>query len=199
MIRRITFADADLAKQIAELHCQEISGGVLGTLGPRFLGQLYRYIAVAPGSAVWADIEEGSLRGFICGSRDDKKMFTSVVARGWLRLFVAGILALGKRGVISGVLSTIKVLVGPTTNEDQPRAQLLSIAVSQHHRRQGVASALVAVLHDQLAEWKVDRTLVWTTNSNLPALSLYEGSGYVRRFEVRHVPEDMVGLVRTFL
>ena len=197
MIRRITFADADLAHQIAELHCREISGGVLGILGPRFLGQLYRYIAVAPGSAVWADFEEVSLRGFICGCRDDKRMFAFVIARGWPRLVLAGLLSLGGRGVVAGVLSTIRVLIGPTANDDQPRAQLLSIAVSQDYRRHGVASGLVTVLHEQFAGWHVDRALVWTTKSNLPALTLYERSGYERRYEVRHSPENMVGLVRT--
>lgn len=199
MIRRLGFADADLAREIADLHCREITGGVLGILGPRFLGVLYRYIADSPDSAVWADVELGSLRGFICGCRDDKSMFRSVIARGWPRLVIAGLMSIGKRGVLSGVFSTVKVLVGPSTASDQPRAQLLSIAVAEHHRRKGVASGLISELHSHMREWSVDRTLVWTTDSNRPALCLYEGSGYIRALSVHHSPENMVGLVRVVI
>lgn len=198
MIRRLGFADADLAREIAELHCREITGGVLGILGPRFLGVLYRYIADSPDSAVWADVDDGLLRGFICGCRDDKAMFKSVIVRGWPRLSIAGLMSLGKRGVLSGVISTIKVLVGPSSGIDQPRAQLLSTAVSEDHRRKGIASGLINELHKQFGEWNVGRMLVWTTESNLAALSLYQGSGYVRSLTVRHSPEDMVGLIRDF-
>lgn len=196
MIRRLSFADVDLARQIADLHCREITGGVLGMLGPRFLGVLYRYIANAQGSAVWADVESGSLRGFICGCRDDKAMFRSVIARGWPRLSIVGFISLWRRGVLSGVISTAKVLIGPSSESNQPRAQLLSTAVAENHRRKGVASGLIVELHKQMGEWNVDRTLVWTTESNSPALSLYENAGYVRTLSVRHSPEDMVGLVR---
>ena len=196
MIRRLNYADADLARQIADLHCREITNGVLGILGPRFLGVLYRYIADAQGSAVWADIENGSLRGFICGCRDDKAMFKSVIVRGWPRLSIVGFISVWKRGVLSGVISTINVLIGPSSESNQPRAQLLSTAVSDNHRRKGVASGLIAEFHLQLAEWGVERTLVWTTEANVPAQNLYKNSGYCRALSVRHTPENMVGLIR---
>jgi len=196
MIRRLGFADADLAREVAELHCREITGGVLGILGPRFLGVLYRFISDAPDSAVWVDVDDGSLRGFICGCRDDRAMFKSVIVRGWPRLSLVGLMSIGKRGVLSGIISTIKVLVGPGPGTAQPRAQLLSTAVAEGHRRKGVASGLITELHKQFGEWSVGRMLVWTTESNHAALSLYEGSGYVRAITVRHSPEDMVGLIR---
>lgn len=196
MIRRLGFGDADLVREIAELHCREITGGVLGILGPRFLGVLYRYIADSQGSALWADVDNGSLRGFICGCRDDKAMFKSVIVRGWSHLSIVGLMSVWKRGVLSGVISTVKVLIGPSSESSQPRAQLLSTAVAEDHRRKGVASGLIVELNKQMREWNVDRTLVWTTESNSPALSLYENAGFVRTLSVRHSPEDMVGLVR---
>ena len=198
MIRRLQFGEAALAKEVAELHCRHIEGGVLGILGPRFLGTLYRYIADSSGSAVWVDVDEGALRGFICGCRDDKAMFSAVLRRGFPRLALAGIASLGRRGVITGIFSTIRVLVGPSVGTDQPRAQLLSIAVSEAHRRKNVASGLVGQLHQQFALWNVNRALVWTTESNSPALGLYESHGYRRSFSVQHSPEDMVGLTRDF-
>ena len=198
MIRRLQFDDAALAREVAELHCRHIEGGVLGILGPRFLGTLYRYIANSAGAAVWVDVDEGALRGFICGCRDDKEMFSTVLRRGFLRLALVGIASLGRRGVVSGVLSTIRVLVGPSVGTDQPRAQLLSIAVSEDHRRKNVASGLVAQLHQQFTNWNVNRALVWTTESNEAALGLYESHGYLRSFSVHHSPEDMVGLTRNF-
>lgn len=198
MIRRLQFDDAALAREVAELHCRHIEGGVLGILGPRFLGTLYRYIADSSGAAVWIDVDEGALRGFICACRDDKEMFSAVLRRGFPRLALAGIASLARSGVLSGVLSTVRVLVGPSVDTDQPRAQLLSIAVSESHRRKNVASGLVAQLHQQFALWNVKRALVWTTESNSAALGLYESHGYRRSFSVQHSPEDMVGLTRDF-
>jgi ribosomal protein S18 acetylase RimI-like enzyme len=196
VIRRLEFQDAKLAREVAELHCQQITGGVLGILGPRFLGTLYRYIAGSQESALWVDVESQSLRGFICGCRDDKRMFRDVLKRGFVRLALEGFVALGRKGVISGVISTVRVLVGPSAGESQPRAQLLSIAVSERDRRKGVASDLVKELHQQFVGWGVDRALVWTTATNSAALSLYRSHGYVDSFTVAHKPEDMVGLVR---
>ena len=196
MIRRLEFHEAKLAREVAELHCEHITGGVLGILGPRFLGTLYRYIAASPVAAVWVDLDRGELRGFICGCSDDKQMFRQVLTRGFVRLASEGLLALGRKGVLSGVISTVRVLVGPDAGENQPRAQLLSIAVSEKHRRKGIASILINELHRQFVDWRVQRALVWTTDTNLAALGLYRTHGYVDAFTVAHSPEDMVGLVR---
>lgn len=184
-------------KVVANLHCNEIPGGVLSILGEDFLAVLYRYISQAPNCGVWVSEDGGDIKGFITGCVDDKKMFRWVLSHGLLPLIAVGMKSITKPGVIAGAVSVLKVLLKTKHDEPTPRSQLLSLAVHPGCRKEGIGRSLVQALEIEFDTWGVDECLVWTTQSNLRAITFYESNGFIRRFTVQHATEDMVGLLKS--
>jgi len=195
-VERLSKSDTARFKVIASLHCNEIPSGVLSILGEDFLAILYRYISQAPNCGVWVREDDGNLKGYITGCADDKKMFRWVLSRGFISLAAVGIRSIIKPGVFTGAISVLKVLLKTKHDEPTPRSQLLSLAVHPGCRKEGIGRALVQALEMELETWGVDECLVWTTQSNLRAITFYESNGFIRRFTVQHTTEDMVGLVK---
>ena len=196
-VERLSKSDTARFKVVASLHCNEIPDGVLSILGEDFLAVLYRYISKAPNCGVWVSEDDGNLKGFITGCADDKKMFRWVLSHGLIPLTAVGIRSIIKPGVISGAISVLKVLLKTKHDEPTPRSQLLSLAVHPGSRKEGIGRALVQALEIELGTWGVDECLVWTTQSNLGAITFYESNGFIRRFTIQHAIEDMVGLVKS--
>lgn len=57
-------------------------------------------------------------------------------------------------------------------------ADLTRIVVAESHRREGVASALLAALHDAAARAGAERMLLEVAESNVDARELYAAHGY---------------------
>ena len=196
-VERLHKSDTARFKAVASLHCNEIPGGVLSILGEDFLAVLYRYISQAPHCSIWVSEDGGNLKGFITGCADDKKMFRWVLSHGLLPLIAVGIRSITKPGVIAGAISVLKVLLKTKHDEPTPHSQLLSLAVHPGSRKEGIGRSLVQALEFELVTWGVNECLVWTTQSNLRAITFYESNGFIRRFTVKHATEDMVGLLKS--
>ena len=181
---------------IANLHCKEISGGVLSIFGEEFLATLYTYISEAPNCGVWVSEDREEFNGFICGCADDKQMFRWVFVRGFFPLFAIGLKSITRSGVLSGAINVVKVLLKSKHDEPTTRAQLLSLAVKSDSRGKGIGRSLVHVFEIELGAWGVDEWLVWTTNWNLAAIKFYESNGFRQALTGKHSTGDMVGLLK---
>jgi ribosomal protein S18 acetylase RimI-like enzyme len=193
---RLKQTDKAYFKDVAKLHCNEITGGVLSILGEEFLAVLYRYISVAPQCGVWISHDRGNLKGFISGCAHDKKMFRWVLLHGLFPLVAVGLKSITRPGVIAGAISVVKVLLNSNQDEPTPRSQLLSLAVNPKSRNEGIGKSLVRELETELGVWGINECLVWTTQSNLRAIAFYESNGFTKSFVVQHSTENMVGLLK---
>ena len=193
---RLHRSDKSHFGDVANLHCKEITGGVLSILGEEFLAVLYRYISDAPECGVWISHDRGNLNGFISGCADDKKMFRWVLLHGFFPLVAVGLKSITRPGVILGAMSVVKVLLNSNRNEPTPRSQLLSLAVNSDSRNKGIGGSLVRALETELGVWDINDCLVWTTQSNLRAIAFYESNGFRKSHVVQHATENMVGLIK---
>ena len=193
---RLHRSDKSHFGDVANLHCKEITGGVLSILGEEFLAVLYRYISEAPECGVWISHDRGNLKGFISGCANDKKMFRWVLLHGLFPLVAVGLKSIARPGVISGAISVVKVLLNSNQNEPTPRSQLLSLAVKPESRNEGIGKSLVRELETELGMWNVNECLVWTTQSNLRAIAFYESNGFKKSYVFPHSTENMVGLIK---
>lgn len=84
-----------------------------------------------------------------------------------------------------------------------PEAEILNIAVSQSHRRQGLAQSLLLYLSDFLKENSVEDIFLEVRASNVPAQSLYRKFGFevigIRRKYYSAPTEDAVLMKKTTL
>jgi ribosomal-protein-alanine N-acetyltransferase len=89
---------------------------------------------------------------------------------------------------VRGALPTVTYLVAESegavvghavTSSAGDIAELQRIAVDEHHRRTGVASALLAGVVDAAARTEADRLLLEVREDNRGALSFYADAGFV--------------------
>ncbi len=77
-----------------------------------------------------------------------------------------------------------------------PECEILSIAVSPEHRRQGIADTLLSHACDVARENKCETLMLEVRESNLPARSLYEKHGFhtvgCRRAYYKNPTEDAI-------
>lgn len=139
---------------IARLHKESIPGGFLSSLGMTFLSRLYQGIARNPGSCVIVERgPDGKVAGFVCGALSVKKCYQQVLLRGFLSLGLPIALKLLRPAVIKRVWETLRYPGKKPENTASADAELLSIAVSDLARGQGVGKKLVC----ELEKWFVDK------------------------------------------
>ncbi len=86
------------------------------------------------------------------------------------------LVAEGEAGV--GEAKTVLGYVGSQTCFED--ADILNVCVAPEARRRGIAAALMRELELRLAPKGVERITLEVRTSNVPAIRLYEGLGYIR-------------------
>lgn len=146
---------------VASLHIQQISHGVLSRMGADLLARIYREIARQPGSGLWVAMDQKRVAGFICGCKDTSATFRKVILRtsGWLAMFALGILVRfrfpkfvrimlypGRKGAGNSHASSVCFRV---------KAELLSIAISDEYQQLGIGRRLIETFEKRLVDWEV--------------------------------------------
>ena len=146
---------------VASLHIQQISHGVLSRMGADLLARIYREIACQPGSGLWVAMDQGKVAGFISGCKDTSATFRKVILRtsGWLTLFALGML------VRLRLLQFFRIMFYPMRkvsgsphvfNFCTPvRAELLSVVVSADYQQLGLGKRLIGTFEENLRGWNV--------------------------------------------
>ncbi len=167
-----TGGDVD-AKQAALLHAEQISEGFLASLGPRFLGLLYRRVARWPRSFLLVAEEGGVVVGHAAATEDVGGLYRQFLLRDGLVAAVVAAPELARRW--RGALETLRY---PSGHGELPPAELLSVAVDSRFRGRGIGRALVTEANAELVRRGVDDARVVVAATNLPALALYSSSGF---------------------
>jgi GNAT superfamily N-acetyltransferase len=181
--------------EIARLHSDEIRHGVLPKLGIEFLGALYRALAAAPRTGVWAAFEDGKIVGFLAGCADVRRTYRWVLARPtiWVRLAAAAP-AVWRLGM-GRLLSPFTYVRGRSTRNDggthamssMCAAELLAIAVRPAARGRGLATGLVTAFETALCTWSVlDCYRVSTNVTDRASNRFYRILGFSPKGTLRH-------------
>ena len=164
-VRPATIAEAAVA---ARLHVASISEGFLSRLGPSFLKRLYRRVVRDDRSFLFVADVDGTVVGMIAGTEDVSALYRRFAVRDGL---IAGLVAAPTLVRNAGsVLETWRYGGG---EHDLPSPELLSIAIDDAARGQGVGRALVAALNEEFARRRVGDVKVVVGARNAAALALY--------------------------
>lgn len=189
VVRRARASDAPA---LAHLHRSEMPDAFLPMLGQGFLRQLYGSIVSDPRAVAVVAEEGGRVVGFaaaVPSVRDSYRRFYRT--RGPLAALMA-LPRLASPRVVRRVLETARY---PTEADRLPDAELLSIAVDEAHRSQGLGRELARRAVDGLAGRGVDRVKVVVGADNATANCFYEGMGFepAARIEVhRGTPSNVL-------
>jgi len=162
-------------RQVAELHAAAIDQGFLSELGPRFLTLLYEALDQSHGSLLIVDTEGARLRGFVSGGSGLGPVYRNLLTR-----LPALICALWPVFFSYRKLKRIaEVLLYPskTRNEELPRAELYSIAVSPEFRGAGVAERLYKRLREEFSARGITEFKIVVGDTLAPAQAFYRKVG----------------------
>jgi ribosomal protein S18 acetylase RimI-like enzyme len=185
VLRTGTSADGAAA---AALHASQISEGFLASLGPRFLGRLYRRLPRVPGSFLLVLESEGRAVGFLAGSVDVGALYKEFLVRDGARavLDCAGHLFRSPRRV----LETLR----HGTSGEPAEAELLAVAVDPEARGLGGGTMLVEGFLTEIARTGRTTADVVVASGNAPAIALYRRAGFavVERIELHRGSESLL-------
>lgn len=188
-VRRGVGADAH---SVATLHADLVADGFLATLGPRFLGRLYRRMLRSSRAFVIVGDSDGAVCGFVAVAEDTRAFYRDFLVRDGV---LAGLVALPRvLGAPRHVWETFRY--GTAAAEAAlPRAEILAVAVAPSAQGHGLAVRLVTEALAELGRRGVPSARVVTAMDNEPARRTYERAGFERRerIEVHHgVAQDVL-------
>ncbi len=182
---------------VAVLHCSAFPGQLLTLIGPRLIRRFYGQFIILPGSFAFAASRDGLLVGFVAGSTDKNELFRRFYRSNllWIGLKVIvspAIWSLMSRNV-SGRRSHFKRLLQSlsrkksehsdaeqTVTDSRIPNRLMSIAVSEPCRGQGIAEELVDRFCKQLSDEGFEEVGLSVLAKNERAIRFYEKTGWLR-------------------
>ncbi len=170
-IRTGTGADAAAA---ARLHAGQISEGFLASLGTGFLTRLYRRVACSDGSFLLVADEHGHQVGFLAGTMDVGKLYKKFLLRDGAFAAIAAVPRLLRAW--PRALETLRH--GGSGEPAKGSAELLAIAVDPGRRGSRIGARLVARFLDEARLGGARTAHVVVGAANIPAIALYERSGF---------------------
>lgn len=189
-VEPINPSDAELFYQAAKLHINSIHHGILPLLGECFLARLYRLIAIAPNSGVWAIVINGKLRGFLAGCANVRITYRWILLNHILGLAWAGRSSFFKVGVLSKLYYIVSYPIRRQSNDRKQHpgidAEVLAIAVEQIEHGKGYGRALLAEFEEALRYWGVNDYRVLTNITDSSSNAFYLSTGFEAQGSIRH-------------
>ncbi len=184
-------AKKEEARQIAEIHKQEIKKGFLSSLNIFFLTTLYSAIIKSTSSFCVVAEEGGRVIGFIAGSKNLKEFYRYFLKRYFIQ---AIFILLPQVFNLQKLRKIFEALFYPQKEKDLPEAELLTIAVKKDYQGQGIAGQMLFKFIVEMKNRKVKIFKVLVGSELEPAVKFYKKNGFefvkdinVHKNQVSHV------------
>jgi ribosomal protein S18 acetylase RimI-like enzyme len=169
----IRFADAADAWRLADMHARRINEGFLASLGPAFLGRLYRRVVRSPRAFAIVAEERGRIVAFCAAAESVGRLYREFVIRDGI---MAGVAAAPR--LVRSLLHVVETLRYPGATGELPEAEILAVVTDVEAAGRGWGSL---VLRETLAELErrgCASVKVVAAASNDSALALYRKCGF---------------------
>ena len=173
-------ARRDDATSLARLHRAVFPGGVLPSLGERFLARLYRAFATDAGTVAVVAADGPKVIGLAIAVVSSRRFSLRFALRHGAAAAVAAAPSLLEPAVLRRALETARMSVGDTL----PGARLIALAVDPARQREGIGRRLVADVVDRLAARGAPEVALVTEVRNDGANAFYETLGFRRGGEI---------------
>lgn len=173
----IRLAKIEEAKEIANIHMDELATGFLSSLGLSFLSLFYKSIILSPFGFAIVAIDNDRVIGFISGTMDIKKFYKFFIKKYFVSFFSILAVKLFKPSVFKGFL---ELLFYPEKikSPDIPASELLTIAVLSDYHGKGIAQNLLCEFANEMEKRGVNCFKVVVGESLKRAIKFYENAGF---------------------
>lgn len=161
------------------LHSSRITEGFLPTLGPRFLGRLYRRIALDRDSFLMVAEKDGEIIAMAACTGDLGHLYRVFILRDGLIAAASALLPILRS--LPRVLETLKY---PSQGGSElaktplPRAEVLAVAVREGSSGLGVGRQIMVAVIAEFTRRGTESFKVITNSDNTAALALYRSVGF---------------------
>ncbi len=182
--RIVPMAEAHAA-EVARLHREGIATGFLTSLGPAFLRQLYSAVQVCPGGFGFvSEVEGGRVLGFIACAESTGRLYKQALVRRGVRMALPVLGLLVRPSILKRIYETLRYPA--EAGDDLPPAEVLSIAVDEGARGQGVGRALMDAAFAAFRERGITDVKVAVGADNGAANTFYRKCGFTPAVEREH-------------
>jgi len=169
----IRFASIDDAWRLADMHAQRINEGFLASLGPVFLGRLYRRVVRSPRAFAVVAEEQGRIVAFCAAAENVGRLYREFMVRDGL---VAGVRSAPRLArSLPHVLETLRY---PASTDELPDAEILAVVTDAGAASRGWGALVVHETLHELERRGCSSVKVVAGASNTAALRLYERCGF---------------------
>jgi len=144
-IRPARPADAPV---LAQLMSEEIHWGRLSALGLRFTTLLHRHMIGSRFALCYVAERDGEIIGYAAAAIETSKFYRQFLLRHGLTALVILFPQIFRWRKFQTILRGLTYF--PEAREDDPQAEMLSLAVRSHAKRSGVGQAVLDAIYDQL-------------------------------------------------
>jgi ribosomal protein S18 acetylase RimI-like enzyme len=170
---RLRHATIDDAWRLADLHARRINEGFLASLGPVFLGRLYRRIVRSPRAFAIVCEVDGRVVAFCAAAENVGRLYRDFLVRDGL---VAGVRSAPR--LVKSLPHVVETLRYPATTDTLPDAEILAVVADADVAGRGWASLVLHETLDELQQRGCGSVKVVAGASNAAALRLYERCGF---------------------
>ena len=166
------------APAVATLHCENISTGFLSSLGKGFLKQVYSALpSCSAGFGYVCEQPDGRVLGFVACSESTGRVYKQSMIRRGLPMALAILPRFLRHPcIIKRIWETLRY--PGSVADDLPRAEVLSIAVDDSARGQGVGKALLQRAFEEFSRRGLRRVKVAVGGDNEGANAFYQRCGF---------------------
>lgn len=162
---------------VAKLHASELRYSFNSMLGAKHLAGIYRTMSALPYCFVGVALEAGVPVGIVSGTLDERLLKSAVLRSMSWRGMIGGLLCRPSAGF--ALLKEMKPCPSVQAGDRVVTASLTAIAVATSHRREGLASQLVAALEEFFRGQGVTHYRLDTIAKNTGARGFYRKLGFV--------------------
>lgn len=179
-IRKAKYSDCS---SIAKIHKENLDESFLGSLGERFLKNLYECLSVYEDGIILVAEENNKIVGFVCGTTHIGKFYRYFIRKKFIK--VSFLLAIKMFDLIT-LKKIFEILVYPKkhSNFSLPEAELLSIAVEKNYHGKGVSEKLFKAFVVEFNRLGVDRFKIVVGDKLYRAKSFYKKMKCVKVGEI---------------
>lgn len=163
-------------KQVAQIHMTQLDLGFLSSLGEKTLVLMYKTISKWENSCLVTANQNGRVVGFVAGALNINSLYTQFL----LRDFFGWIGALAPKLSPKNIWRIIEVIIYPSKQDSGPavpKAELLTLAVSNEMKGTGCAAKLYEELANYFREKQQDGFRIMVGENLTRAQAFYAKMG----------------------
>lgn len=180
-------------RAVGLLHLRAMGNSLWAKLGLSFLATLYAQLLQNPLFIAYVYEEDGEIGGFVAGTSDSSRLFSSTLRHSWPRLLVPVLSGLLRHpSLIIHIVRTYTYFARSDSTETNTKAESLFCSFKPHLRGKRIAGHINKVLFEHMLRLGITKIKITTETDNAGANRQLRSWGFSALKQFRFYGKSMV-------